>query len=232
MSIFSALSSVGKYVMPALSLATPLVGAYMQSSAAKSAAKTQAQAAAQAAELERQQYQQGRADLAPWMTSGRNALARLDQLLGVSPGGADNGALMRDFSMADFQRDPGYDFRMREGNRAIENSAAARGMQLSGATLKALQRYGQDMASQEYGAAYDRDLMNKNRKFNFLTGQSSPATATNVASMGANTSRSVADTYLQAGNARAAGQVGSSTAWGNALNDIGSYYRLRNLLKG
>jgi hypothetical protein len=55
-----------------------------------------------------------------------------------------------------FQADPGYQFRQSEGQRAIEQSAAARGSQLSGATLKALAQYGQNMASQEYGQAYGR----------------------------------------------------------------------------
>lgn len=65
-------------------------------------------------------------------------------------------SLLHQFGAADFQKDPGYDFRMREGQKSVENSAAARGMQLSGATLKAMQRFGQDFASNEYGKASDR----------------------------------------------------------------------------
>ena len=52
--------------------------------------------------------------------------------------------------------DPGVQFRLDEGRKAVESSAAARGGLLSGPTLAALQRKGQDLSSQEYGAAWDR----------------------------------------------------------------------------
>lgn len=54
--------------------------------------------------------------------------------------------------------DPGYQFRLTEGQKALESSAAKRGGLLSGGTGKALQRYGQDLASQEYEKAYSRAL--------------------------------------------------------------------------
>lgn len=57
-----------------------------------------------------------------------------------------------------FKQDPGYQFRLKEGSKALQNSAAARGTLLTGATAKALQGYGQEQASQEYGAAYGRAL--------------------------------------------------------------------------
>ena len=62
---------------------------------------------------------------------------------------ADFGKYARDFSMADFQADPGYAFRLSEGQKALERQAAARGGLISGAALKAAQRYGQDAASQD-----------------------------------------------------------------------------------
>jgi len=57
-----------------------------------------------------------------------------------------------------FQKDPGYEFRLKEGQRALQNSAAARGTLLTGATAKAIGNYGQEAASQEYGNAYGRAL--------------------------------------------------------------------------
>lgn len=57
-----------------------------------------------------------------------------------------------------FKQDPGYAFRLKEGQRALENSAAARGTLLTGATAKALANYGQEAASQEYGNAFGRAL--------------------------------------------------------------------------
>jgi hypothetical protein len=60
-----------------------------------------------------------------------------------------------------FSADPGYKFRLSQGTDAIQNSSAARGLGLSGATQKALARYGQNFASNEYGNAYNRYSMNR-----------------------------------------------------------------------
>jgi hypothetical protein len=60
-----------------------------------------------------------------------------------------------------FEEDPGYQFRLQEGTNAIQNTAAARGSLLSGATLKAIQRYGSNLASQEYQQAFDRYNTNR-----------------------------------------------------------------------
>lgn len=74
--------------------------------------------------------------------------------------------LTRNFSMSDFRTDPGYAFRQQQGNLGIERSGAARGMQLSGATMKALQRFGQNLASDEYSRASDRFNVNRANAFN------------------------------------------------------------------
>lgn len=66
---------------------------------------------------------------------------------------APNTAFSKPFQ---FQADPGYDFRLSEGMRGINNSAAARGGVLSGAALKAASKYNQDFASNEYGNAFNR----------------------------------------------------------------------------
>lgn len=64
--------------------------------------------------------------------------------------------LLANFSMSDFEADPGYQYRLEQGGRAVENSAASRGMQLSGATLKALARFGQNEGAAEYDRAFNR----------------------------------------------------------------------------
>lgn len=72
--------------------------------------------------------------------------------------------------MADYQADPGYGFRMSEGMKALERSAAARGGLMSGGTGKALQRFGQDLASQEYQNAYNRFRDTQGLRRNALAG--------------------------------------------------------------
>jgi hypothetical protein len=59
---------------------------------------------------------------------------------------------------ADMGQDPGYQFRLSEGQRALERSGAARGVTNTGGNMKGLLDYGQQAASQEYGNVYNRNL--------------------------------------------------------------------------
>ena len=56
------------------------------------------------------------------------------------------------------QQDPGYQFRLQQGQQALENSAAAKGMLRTGGTMKGLMDYNQAAASQEYDKTYGRAL--------------------------------------------------------------------------
>jgi hypothetical protein len=91
---------------------------------------------------------------------------------GAAGGGASNGygSLMKDFTNEDFIKDPGYQFRLDEGNKAVQASAAAGRGLLSGAAMKAMQKYGQGFASNEFANAYNRDTTNKTNRYNRLTG--------------------------------------------------------------
>jgi len=86
-------------------------------------------------------YQGQREDLAPWRETGGRALEELEG---------------NEF-MDDWQQDPGYDFRLQEGMKALNASASAGGFSKSGRNMKELLRYGQDYGSQEYGNAYGRE---------------------------------------------------------------------------
>lgn len=74
-----------------------------------------------------------------------------------------------------FEMDPSYQFRMSEGLKALQNAATARGGGRSGATLKALTRYGQDLASQEYGNQFNRNMSLANLGFGAAQGLSNAA---------------------------------------------------------
>lgn len=120
-----------------------------QAGAVTNAANISAKSAADALALQKQMYEQGIARQQPFMDIGTNALNRLVALNQGGPGGAD--AAQNFLTM-----DPGYQFRLNEGMKALERSAAARGGLLSGGAGKALSRYGQDYASGEYQNAYNR----------------------------------------------------------------------------
>jgi hypothetical protein len=105
--------------------------------------------------------------------------------------------------MDNWQTDPGYQFRLQEGEKAINSGAAARGMGQSGATLKALTQYGQNLASQEYGQAYDRNYS----RLSQLAGFGNQATA-NMANASANYGNAVSGNQIGIGNAGAAAHMG------------------------
>ena len=58
----------------------------------------------------------------------------------------------------DVFNDPGYQFRLQEGQKALERSASRRGALNTGGTLKDVSAFGQGLASQEYGNAYGRAM--------------------------------------------------------------------------
>ena len=117
-----------------------------QADAVRDAANISAQGSREALALQQRMYEEGVARQQPWLQAGQGALNQLIPL-------ATN---YQRFGMDQFQADPGYAFRLGEGLKALERSAAARGGLMSGATGKALQRYGQEAGSQEYMNAFNR----------------------------------------------------------------------------
>jgi hypothetical protein len=126
-----------------------------QSQAATQAADVQKQVADQQTALQREMFQQTREDQAPYRQAGYNALAEMQRTAGNVPGAFS-------FTNQEMYQDPGYAFRLSEGQKALDRSAAARGGLISGGALKAATRFGQDMGSQEYQNAYNRALTGYN----------------------------------------------------------------------
>ena len=131
----------------------------------------------------------------------------------------DFGSLMRDFSTGDFQTDPGYEFRLREGAKALERSAAAKGTVLSGGTLKALTQYSQDFASNEFGNAYNRFQENRRTRYNQLAGLAGlgQQTAHTLAATGTATANNIANTIIGGQTAAAAARASGYNALGNTI---------------
>lgn len=109
----------------------------------------QAEAARQSTDLERQIYEESVARGKPFYELGTAGVGQLQDLLG-------GGAFQERFGMEQFQEDPGYQFRLSEGEKALQRQLAAQGKTMSPEAVKALQSYGQEAASQEYGRAFDR----------------------------------------------------------------------------
>ena len=194
-------------------IATAIIGsAIIGGISSNRAANTQANAANQANQTQWDIYNQNRTDMAPWRTAGEGALGQLTE--GLKPGGTFN----RDFTMADYQKDPGYDFRMAEGAKALERSRAGRGALYGGAAAKAMTRYGQDYASGEYTNAFNRYMMQRNAQFNRLSGVAGTGqTATEqLGNQGIGVAQNTGQNTIGAGNARASGYMGAANAFTNA----------------
>lgn len=207
----------------AAALGGAAIGAYGSSKAAKAQAKAaQAGIDAQERMLERQIELQE-----PFRQTGITAQNQLLTLLGLpggTAGGAEYGSMARPFGMSDFQTDPGYGFRMSEGMKALENSAAARGGLLSGATLKGVSRFGQDLASQEYQNAFNRYQIERAARLNplqSLMGAGQTATNQITGAMG-QTGQGIAQGYGNLGQARASAYVGGTQAAMQGLQGIGN----------
>ena len=206
-----------------------LVGGYMSSKGATNAAGTQAASADRAAELQKEMFDKQMELNKPYREAGIIGQDRLMELMGLggNTGAEGYGKYGRDFSMADYQADPGYAFRLSEGQKAIDRSAAARGGTQSGAALRAATRYGQDMGSQEYGNAYSRYQTNRTNQLQpagslMTSGQNAAA---NAGAAAGNYGASAGNLMMQGGQAIAAGQLGAGNTWNNALGTAASSYQ-------
>ena len=180
-------------VWPAI--AATVVSGYMSHRASGRAARQAEQGQRAGLRQYQQMYGQARTDLQPYRQAGQRALTALERMAG----------LQGDF---DFTADPGYQFRLDQGQQAVERGAAARGGLLSGGHTRELTEFAQGMASQEYQNAFQR-----------LAG---------IAGMGQQAAAGSADASMQAGQGmaglhagigqtQAAGTLGQANAIGQTV---------------
>lgn len=186
--------------------------------AAESAAAAQEEAAQQALALQREMWEQQRADQQPWMQAGQATLA--DLLRQMQGGGFDNRT-----DPSQLANDPGFQFRMAEGQKALERSAAARGGLRSGATLKSLARYSQGVASDEFNNAWNRTETSNANRYNRLANLAGvgQASAQHLGGLGQGFANSASSLYGAIGNANSAGIIGQANGYnGGASRTLGT----------
>lgn len=261
-----------------------VVGGVASNMAAGSAADAQQSAADSANATSMAQYNQTRADNAPFLANGTAASNRLAQLLGLSsatspqyqkatadylanvratvpglspdwqpeangiqdwiskhPGqyddtNSDYGSLNRTFTQADLAADVPYSvgmqFGLDQGTQGINRLAAANGNLNSGATLKALAKFGNDYGNQQAGAAQNRFTANQTNTYNRLAGVagSGQTAANTVDASGAATANALSNTAIGLGNARGASAIAQGNALSNGASSISNYYQQQQLL--
>lgn len=190
--------------MPAALIAGAVVGAVVKGKAAKQAANAQSQAADSAIAEQQRQYDQTRADQAPYRDAGTAALAKLQD------------------PNTNFLASPSYNFRRTEGTRDLGNTWAARGGAFSGNALKALDTFNSGLASTEFGNWWNQQAG--------LAGLGQTATqATDTA--GAQKASNVGNALMYQGNARASGITGAGDALSGLSTDLGAIGYNWNQLK-
>ena len=174
-------------------------------------------------DLQRRMYEEGVARQQPFYQAGVNALP--GYLSGIGQGGE----LVRGFTQADYQADPGYAFRLSEGQKQLDRQAAIRGGQISGPSMKAAARYGQEMGSQEFGRAYERFRDTQSLRRNALAGVTgfAPTAANAMGNLGQNyatgAGNAMVNQGVNTGNALIAGQQARQSTYGDIGSALGKY---------
>jgi len=187
------------FIIPA---AASLIGGMMSSDAASDASDSANAQSQKGLDLQKQMFDESVKRQEPFLQKGTEFFNRLAALHSHPETGNEM-----------MKMDPGYGFRLSEGLKSLDRQAAARGGLISGAALKAAQRYGQDYASNEFGNAYNRLAALAN------TGPRAAGVLTDLGTNYANNAQGVYNNMgMNSGNARLA----SGSAYGNALGGIGN----------
>lgn len=216
--------------------ATSTIGAFKQANAAKKSAAEQAAAAKREGDLLSgaadkanltltDQYRLAREAQSPYAQFGTDTLGLLSQFIGQG---------FKAPTMDEASQNPGYQFALQEGQKALERSASAKGTLNTGGTLKAITQYGQNLATQNYGDVYNRARGEYNDRFNMLSGSIGvgQGAANNLSNLGMDYASAYGRNLLTgagaqgnaitgAANANSAGRIASADAWSKALSDIG-----------
>ena len=218
-----------------------LIGA----SSANRAAQTQADAAGQSAAMQKQMFDIQNAQQAPYRQSGYNALNQIgalgsgtygiyDKTGNVTGQGTGSGYLTQQFGPEQFAAgmDPGYAFRLQQGQMANKNMSNQAGGMIGGNALKGLQDYTQGQASQEYGNAFNRFQTQRGNIYNTLAsmaglGQTSLG---QTSALSGQTAQGMGSAIAGAGSAIGAGQVASANAIGGGITGAGNGYMLSQML--
>jgi hypothetical protein len=224
-------------------VATAIIGAGVLSAgagiyAATKASSAQEQATATAASIEKQQLAQTEANfntsknnLQPYIDAGTGAQTTLTNELPnlTSPVVMNESAL---------QQTPGYQFNLTQGLKAVQNSAAARGLGVSGAALKGASAFATGLADSTYQNQFSNAVTNQTNAYNRLLGvvQTGAGAAGNLAGAATGTSAvetagagQIGGSVIAGGNAAAAGANATGSAISSAANSLGGYALIKGL---
>lgn len=202
-----------------------VVGGAISASAAGSAADQQADAARNAQNISQNEFTTITEQEAPFIQAGYGAQSQLNYLLGNGTAGVGDtagsssaggfGSLTKPFTMDDFQQlSPGYNFQKQQGTQGVLNADASSSGSMSGAALKDLTNYNQNLANTSFNNAFNQYQTQQGNIFSRLSGvaQLGQNAAANTGQQGTALARQAAQSATNIGTANAAGTVGSANA--------------------
>lgn len=215
--MWEQLASAGSAIGPAL------IDAGAQIIGSRSAARKQRRAVDEANRLLGGYLDQNLSDLSPYRSVGGIGVREMERML------LDNDR----FGLDDFEADPGYQFRLSEGEKLLNRNALARGRYFAGSTGKALSNYGQNMASEEFGNAFDRWRAQNNDRW---------GRASDSAQLGFGATRSgnqdryafgsqMSGNIIGRGNAEAGARMAQANAVSDFASTIGNWMQGQNALR-
>lgn len=182
-----------------------LLGSFLQSRSQEKASKSYGKSANSQTQAIMDMYYQTREDLEPYMKTGGEGMQKYWNMLEAGPG--------------EFEADPGYQFRLGEGEKAIDRASAAGGSFFSGKRGKALVEYGQEFASNEYDKFMNRYYKKLDAYGNLMNvGESAAA---RVGAAGQTAVGQGAGVQMGAAEARASSYVNQGDIWGSAVTQGG-----------
>ena len=198
-----------------IGIGSSLINGSNQADASRDAAATQSDAAKYASDQQMAMFDKANALQQPWRDAGAGALSQINQLLNSSE-------WRQPFGMAQFQADPGYQFRMSEGQKGLDRRALAGGKFFSGGALKDMSRFNQDLASNEYQNAFNRFSTDRSNRLNPLMSMAGfgQQSAQSLGNMGMTTAGQIGNNAMMGASANAAGIMGSANANTNTMNSI------------
>jgi hypothetical protein len=201
-------------------------GSIISGRMAQKGAQTQADAMSQSAAYQKHMFDIQNKQQRPYREAG---YAALNDITAMKP------YLTKQFGQEDFQAgiDPSYNWRLQQGNIATTNLANQAGGLIGGNALQGLTNYGQNLASTEFGNAFNRFQTERSNIYNNLAsiagmGQTSLGQTGQLAGT---VSQGVGGAISGAGSAIGAGQVAMGNALGSGLQTFGNQQYISNLLR-
>lgn len=155
-----------------------------------------------------------------------NGMPQLEDFPMAGKGPLDS-PLLKPITMdqATLEKTPGYQFNLKQGLKATQNAAAARGLGSSGAALRGAATFATGLADSTYQNQFQNAVTNQQNQYNRLfdvTNMGANAAA-GLGGIGQKTGENLASTYTSGANAQAGSQIAGMNALGSGFQGAGNW---------